>query len=79
VREVTDAVDGAIRRKVLPHRAVAKESESLRSAREAMAAEVRALSSEVQERFVRELTEAIDGGIRRRVAWLDATAGKDTG
>ncbi len=48
--------------------------ESFQSAWDAMVDAVAALSPEDQERFVRELTEAIDGGIRRRVAWLDATA-----
>jgi len=49
--------------------------ESFQAAWDAMVEAVAALSPEDQERFVRELTEAIDGGIRRRVAWLDAAVG----
>lgn len=48
--------------------------ESFQQAWDDMAEAVRNLSSEDQERFVNELREAIDGGIRRRVEWLDQEA-----
>ena len=39
-----------------------------------MVAAVAALSPEDRDRFEREMRDAINGGIGRRVAWLDASA-----
>ena len=39
-----------------------------------MVAAVAALSPEDQERFEREMRDAISGGIQRRVVWLGASA-----
>lgn len=50
---------------------------SVQQAWDAMADVVARLPPEDQQRFVRELSEAVDGAIRRRVAWLDTAPPDD--
>ncbi len=53
-----------------------QQADELMAALDALVAEVAKLSPEDQERLERELREAADGAIRRRVDYLDREAAK---
>lgn len=54
-----------------------QQADEFMAALDALVAEVAKLTPEDQDRFERELNEAVDGAIRRRVEHLDREAARE--